>query len=474
LLYRTSRRRAVSFTDERRLESDGKRRRRPVYLSFQSPFSEKPAQSPVLKFLSHLRPTKSQRGEIIVSTRLNNQESDGLPEAQRRRLFIASCLALVVTAMIFVIRGDIASQVEGVFNLSHEQYGWVSTMAFFGFASSILLASPMLDALGMRNLLYLAFALHIGGIIAFIFAPSYTILYLSMLFAGFGNGLVEAVINPLIATVYSEQKTHKLNVLHAWWPGGLIIGGLLSVLMGRMGLDWKIQMGIVLIPTIVYGILIFGQAFPRTERLAAGISTGEMMKTAFHPAFLLLLCAMMVTASLELAPNQWVGSVLSTTANMSGTLVLVYGSAIMFILRFFAGPIAHRISPIGMMLASVTITAVGLWLLANVTTPTMAYLTATIFYVGVCFMWPTMLGITSERFPHGGAFTMGLMGFAGQFMLGVVIFKMGGVYDTWGPAAAFQFVAKLAIIPFVIFGAWWVKDYLAGGYKAVKLGQSQS
>jgi MFS family permease len=390
----------------------------------------------------------------------------------RQRLFVASCLSLVVTAMIFVIRGDIASQVEGVFRLSHEQYGFVSTMAFFGFATSILVASPMLDALGMRNLLYLAFALHIGGVIAFILAPSYTVLYLSMLFAGFGNGLVEAVINPLIATTYPEEKTHKLNILHAWWPGGLIIGGLLSVLMRNLGWSWQTQMGVVLIPTIAYGILIFGQKFPRTERLEAGVSTGEMIRTAFHPAFLLLMGCMMITASLELAPNQWVESVLRNTANLSGTLILVYGSAIMFVLRFFAGPIAHRISPIGMMWASVAITGLGLWLLSTVNTTGMAYVTATIFYVGVCFMWPTMLGITSERFPQGGAFTMGLMGFAGQFALGVVIFRMGGVYDAWGPSAAFQFVAKLAVIPFIVFALWWVKDYLAGGYKAVKLGQA--
>jgi MFS family permease len=342
-------------------------------------------------------------------------------------------------------------------------------MAFFGFATSILVASPMLDALGMRNLLYLAFALHIGGIIAFIVAPNYTILYTSMLFAGFGNGLVEAVINPLTATIYAEEKTHKLNVLHAWWPGGLIIGGLLAVVMGQIGLSWQIQMAVVLVPTVVYGVLIFGQKFPQTERAAAGIATGEMIKTAFKPAFLVLLVCMMITASIELAPNQWVESVLRRTADTSGTLILVYGSALMFVLRFFAGPIAHRISPIGMMWASVSITGIGLWLLSDVTSATMAYVTATIFYVGVCFMWPTMLGIVSERFPHGGAFTMGLMGFAGQFALGVVIFRMGGVYDAWGPSAAFSFVAKLALIPFVVFGIWWVKDYLAGGYKAIRL-----
>ncbi len=391
----------------------------------------------------------------------------------QRRLFLASCLSLVCTAMIFVIRGDITSQVQSAFTppLTNAEYGWVSAMAFFGFATSILLASPMLDALGMRNLLYLACALHIAGILAFILAPSYTVLYSSMLVAGFGNGLVEAVINPLAATLYPDEKTHRLNVLHAWWPGGLIIGGMLAILMNQMNLSWQTKMGIVLIPTVVYGILIFGQSFPKTERASAGISTSAMIKAALHPAFLLLMLVMMLTASIELAPGQWLEKVLRDTAQMSGTAILVYGSAIMFVLRFFAGPIAHRISPIGMMWASVTIAGLGLMLLATATTAGMAYLAATIFYVGVCFMWPTMLGITSERFPHGGAFTMGLMGFAGQFALGLVIFKMGGVFDEWGAAASFKFVAKLAIVPFIVFAVWWIKDFMTGGYKAIKLNE---
>lgn len=392
----------------------------------------------------------------------------------QRRLFTASCLSLVVTAMIFVIRGDIASQVQGSFTpaLTNAEYGWVSAMAFFGFATSIFVASPLLDALGMRNLLYLACFLHIGGIFAFIFSPSYTLLYTSMLFAGFGNGLVEAVINPLAATLYPDDKTHRLNVLHAWWPGGLIIGGILAILMNQMGLSWQTKMGIVILPAIAYGFLIFGQKFPPTERAAAGISTGEMIKAALNPAFLLLMFTMMLTASIELAPGQWLEKVLRDTAQMSGTMILVYGSALMFVLRFFAGPIAHKISPIGMMWASVTIAGVGLLLLATATTAGIAYLAATVFYVGVCFMWPTMLGITSERFPQGGAFTMGLMGFAGQFALGLVIFKMGGVFDEWGAAASFKFVSKLAIIPFVVFAVWWIRDYTKGGYKAVKLTQS--
>lgn len=390
------------------------------------------------------------------------------------RLYYASCLSLVVTAMMFVIRGDIAEQVEGVYTLTHEQYGVVSMLAFFGFAGSMIVVSPMLDFLGMRNLLYVACAFHIGGLLAFIFAPNYEVLKYSMLIAGMGNGLVEAVINPLIATLFPNDKTHKLNVLHAWWPGGLIIGGLLSVGMSQMGLTWQIQMGIVIIPTIVYGFMIFGQEFPKTERAAAGVSTGDMFKEAIRPSFILLLCCMMITASMELAPGQWVGSVLTELANMPGTLILVYGSAIMFVCRFFAGPLAHRISPIGMMWASATISIIGLYMLSNVETKMMAYVTATIFYLGVCFMWPTMLGIVAERYPKGGALTMGLMGFVGQVAVGVAIFKMGGLYDEMGPSSAFQFIAKLGIIVFVIFGIMWIKDFLSGGYKQVHLEEQKA
>jgi MFS family permease len=380
--------------------------------------------------------------------------------------------------MIFALRGNVEDlvladpAVRGFFNPSdlRADYGWLSTMAFFGFAASILVTSPMLDALGMRNLLYLAFALHIVGVLGFIVAPSYTMMSLTMLLAGFGNGLVEAVINPLIATMYPEEKTHKLNVLHAWWPGGLIIGGLLGYLMKQANLSWQMQMGVILIPTVVYGVMIFGQQFPLTERKASGVSFGEMLKTGLNPAFLLLIGCMMITASIELAPGQMVSSVLEKTAGMDGILILVYGSALMFVLRYFAGPIAHRISPIGMMWASVALAAAGLFLLASATTPAMAYVAATVFYVGVCFMWPTMLGITSERFPQGGAFTMGLMGFAGQFALGVVIFNMGKVRDRVGDGASFKYVAVLAVAPFVVFALWWFKDKAAGGYKAVKLG----
>ncbi len=387
----------------------------------------------------------------------------------RMRLFLASCAALVTTGMILIIRGDISSQVETAFQLTHEQYGFISSMAFYGVAASVLFVSPLLDLMGMRNLLYIAFVLHVGGIIGFITAPSYTVLYLSMLFAGFGNGLVEVVINPLCTSVYAEEKTRRLNILHAWWPGGLIIGGILSVLMGKLGWEWQTQMGIVLIPTFAYGALIFGQKFPVTERVEAGVSYNEMIKEILRPGFLLLLGCMMLTAATEVAPSQWVESVLRNTANMSGTMIFVYGSAIMFVLRFFAGPIAKRISPVGILWVSVFVSAIGLYLLSGVSSIGSAYLMATIFYAGVCFLWPTMLAVTSERFPKGGALLLGLMVFAGNFSIGTIVYKMGSVYDNWGAAAAFRFVSLFPAILFFVFGAWWIRDYLGGGYRAVKL-----
>lgn len=390
-------------------------------------------------------------------------------ENHRARLFIASCLALVTTAMIFVIRGNIQQQVMDAYQLTNEAYAFVSTMAFWGFASSILVASPLLDFLGMRNLLYLAFSLHIGGLLVFIFAPNYQALYLSMLFAGFGNGLVEAVINPLCATMYPDQKTHKMNVLHAWWPGGLIIGGLLAVGMSQLNLNWQLKIGIIILPALAYGFLIFGQKFPATERKEAGIPNREMWKEAIRPGFLLLLFCMMITASIELAPGQLVETVLRNTANMSGTMILVYGSALMFVLRFFAGPIAHRISPIGMMWASVTIASIGLFMLSKVDAAWTAYIAATIFYIGVCYMWPTMLGIAAEQFPRGGAVTIGWLGFAGNISVGIVTWIMGSIIDSTEAGASFQFASNLGIIVFLIFGAWWIKDYLRGGYKAIIL-----
>ena len=439
----------------------------------------------------------------------------------RTRLHIASCLALVVTAMILMIRQHVTNNVVAECGIDREMFGQIGMMAFYGLALSVITASSLLDMAGMRRLLLLAVVLHLGGLTAFMTTSSYPVLKYSMLVAGFGNGLVEAVINPLCATTYPDQKTHKMNVLHAWWPGGLIIGGFLAYLMTQMGWSWRTHIGIILIPTVVYAVLILTSEFPPTERVKAGVLTSEMFKEALRPGFLLLAGCMMLTAGTEVAPNNWMEPVMQDIAGMSGTILFVYGSALMFILRFFAGPLAKKISPIGMMWASSAVSGIGLFWLSRLSSPLAAVAAATVFYLGVCFMWPTMLGITAERYAKGGAFTLGVMGFIGNFSIGTLVAKMGSIYqnatteatagiraefaevagkaipvdlaqrfnldggailtpelarelsETFGgragAASAFQTVGYLPVILFFIFGAWWIRDYFTGGYKVVEL-----
>lgn len=391
----------------------------------------------------------------------------------QRQLFIASCLALVTTAMVFSVRAAVLDDLGAHFHVNKEAVGIFAGKAFLGFAAAIFLGGPLCDAVGMRTLLALACLLHLSGILLTIFAPSYDVLIWATFVVGLGNGLVEGVINPLIATIYPDQKTHKLNRLHAWWPGGLIIGGLAAYALTLVGLGWQIKMGLILIPAVTYGSMTLGQKFPATERVASGVSTGEMFREAFRPMFLLLALCMVLTATTELGPNQWMESVLRQTAKTPGILVLVYVSGLMFVMRFFAGPIAHRISPIGLLLGSAALSGVGLFALSYANDPFTAFAAATVFGIGVCYFWPTMLGVTSEQFPRGGALLLGLMGAIGNVAVDRALPIMGRLYDELGAAAAFRYVTLAPVALVVLFGVMVVYYQSKGGYRAVKIGEGE-
>ena len=280
--------------------------------------------------------------------------------ANRNKLFVASCVALVTTSMLFSIRGDILDALGADFKLSKEQLGIILSPAFWGFTVSILVGGSLVDLFGMRRLLYLASFGYVGGVLAILFAPTpsgpvtsltsdpgFIILYAAMLTLGLSQGLVEGVINPLCTTLYPDDKTHRMNLLHAWWPGGLIIGGLLAYTITKiMGLDgadvsaataslgWRIKLSLILFSALLYALLIRGQQFPATERVTAGVSTNQMLREALRPMFLLFWICMWMTAATELGPDQWVGSVISNLTGMSGILILVYTAGIMFVLRF--------------------------------------------------------------------------------------------------------------------------------------------
>lgn len=387
------------------------------------------------------------------------------------KLFAASCFALVVSAVAFGIRADIADALALHFNTTKEAVGWFGMGgAFWGFAISIFIGGQLCDWLGMKTLILLACVLQIVGIAGTVFAPSLSVLAMATLSVGLGNGLVEAVINPLVATIYPNDKTHKLNLLHAWWPGGIVIGGLVGYLLGNMGASWQVRQATVFIPAVIYGIMFLEMKIPKTERVQSGVSTGEMYKEILRPLFLVFLVCMLLTAATELGPGQWMGSIMGKLAGQ-GILVLVWISLIMCVGRLFAGPVVHKLRPNGMLVGSAAVAAVGLVLMSMVATKTGVFLAATVFAVGVCYFWPTMLGTTSERFPKGGALLMGLMGAAGMTSAGFAQPVIGSLLDRFkdNPTAALRVFAVLPAALVVIFGLILIADAAKGGYKAVKL-----
>jgi MFS family permease len=413
----------------------------------------------------------------------------------RQRLFVASCISLVTTSMVFSIRGDVLDAVAGDFKLTKQQIGVVLSPAFWGFTLSIMIGGALVDFFGMRRLLLLSSIGYIIAPLAIIFAPrpaaavtpyysdtGFIVLYAGMLALGLCQGLVEGVINPLVATMYKDDKTAKLNVLHAWWPGGLVIGGLLAYgITKAMGLDiagvapaaatvgWQLKMSLLIFPAAIYGIMTLREQFPPTERVQAGVPAGTMFREALRPMFLVLFVCMWMTASAELGPDQWTGSLITNLTGMSGILILVYTAGIMFLLRTFASGLAHRLTPPGLLMWASVFTAVGLFGLAGVNTPAGAFAAATIFGIGKAFFWPTMLGVTSEQFPRGGALLLAIMGGAGNLAVAFILPLMGGWYDSYGAATAFRYVGILPIILTVIFGVLYLRYRSIGGYRPIEL-----
>ena len=418
----------------------------------------------------------------------------------RDRLFLISCVALVTTAIAFSVRGDILDALGADFHLTNEQLGVLLSPAFWGFTVAIVVGGSLVDLLGMRRLLQVASLGYIIAPLAIIFAPrpavpvapyysdpGFIILYAGMLMLGLSQGLVEGAINPLVATMYSDDKTHRLNVLHAWWPGGLIVGGLLVYSITKtMKLDqtgvsactatfgWQVKIALVMIPAATFVLMMIGKKFPQTERVEAGVSARSMFAEVLRPMFLLMFVCMWMTASTELGPDQWVGTLITNLTGMRGILILVYTAGIMFLLRFFVGGrLAHRLSPLGLLSISAALSAIGLFGLGAVSTPIQAFLAATVFGLGKTFFWPTMLGVTSERFPRGGAVLLAIMGGAGNLAVAFILPMMGRWYDAHGAAVAFRYVGVLPIILTLIFAVLWQYYRSLGGYRAIQLDRTE-
>ncbi len=348
-----------------------------------------------------------------------------------RRLFLGSCIALIATSVAFATVGAIMLALKREFVLTNEQVGFIGGAALWGFAVSQLVFAPLCDTLGMRFLLRLSFLGHLAGTLTMIFAGGFWTLFGGALVIAMANGLVEAACNPLVATLYPDDKTVKLNQFHVWFPGGVVIGGLASFGLDAAGIgSWQIKLALILVPTSLYGILLLGQRFPATEGVQAGVGVGDSFKAALGTPFMwVMLIAMAMTASVELGPNRWVPAVLEA-GGMAGILVLVWINGLMALLRYRAGTVVHQLSNTGVLLTSAVLSGLGLLGLSIWGTGVLTILSATVFAVGVCYFWPTMLGTVSERVPRSGALGLGLMGTVGMATVGIVTSPlMGKVAD---------------------------------------------
>ena len=346
---------------------------------------------------------------------------------QAGRFFFASCIALIVTAMSFAIRGEIMGVWAQEFGLTNSQVGFVTGAAFIGFPLAMVIGGPLCDVIGMGRLVALAFLGHLGGTVLTIFAADYWTLFFATILVGAGNGFIEAACNPLIATLYPDNKTTKLNNFHVWFPGGIVIGGLLAYALDGAGMSWQIKIASMLPVTLVYGAMFWGMKFPPTERVSSGVSTGDMFKELLRPLFLVMAFCMILTASTELGTNQWIAELLSNVG-IAGILILVWINGLMAVGRMFAGPVVHRLSPPGMLVFSAIFSCIGLlWL--SVSSGTTSLVAATVFAIGICFFWPTMLGFTAEYIPKSGALGLAVMGAIGAVATSIAQPFLGWVYD---------------------------------------------
>lgn len=345
----------------------------------------------------------------------------------RSQLFVASCLALLVTSLSFGIRAGILNKLGTDFNLNASQLSTIAATAFWGFPLAVIIGGMVVDIIGMKRLLELAFLFHLAGILLTIFAGGFWSLFISTLLVGIANGTVEAACNPLVTALYPDNKTTKLNHFHLWFPGGIVIGTLISFYFTSLGISWQLQVATMLVPTAIYGYLFFKLGFPVTERVAAGVSTADMYKSLASPLFIFMIICMLGTAITELFTGQWIDVLLKTVTD-NALLILTISTGVMVIGRGLAEPVVHRLSPQGVLVISAILSALGLYLLGH-STGNSIFIGALVFGLGVCYFWPTMLGFVSENLPKTGAVGINLMGGAGMFAVSVYMMFMGRFYD---------------------------------------------
>src|SRR5262249_4570307 len=341
-----------------------------------------------------------------------------------KRLLWAGFFAIFASGVGFSVRGGILGIWAANYGFTQTELGAISGGGLTGFGIVILIGSLIADRIGYGRLMALALVLHILSAVLQLFTGQIFIaygkewtswnLFIAMFLFSIANGVCETVVNPMVATLFPKEKTHYLNILHAGWPAGLVAGVVLSYFIngGTIGgwaplghVDWVIQMSMFLIPVAIYGLMLLGQRLPRSEAHEAGVNYGAMFLAVATPVFLVLLLCHALVGFVELGTDSWIPKITGTimVVKTYGVLLFVYTSLLMFALRFFAGPIVEKISPLGLLCVSGVLGCLGLTLLANAPPGGPEGATAlvilacvaaaTVYSVGKTFLWPTMLAL---------------------------------------------------------------------------------
>ena len=344
-----------------------------------------------------------------------------------KRLFYGSCFALITTAFSFSIRAGILPQLGEEFQLSGQQLGFINSMWFLGFPISMILGGLFYHTIGPKKIMQFAFLTHTLGIILTIYSGGYVGLLISTLMIGIGNGCTEAACNPMIADAYEgKQMNTLLNRFHMWFPGGIVIGSLVSKFMTDASLGWQSQIWIIMIPTLIYAYLFVGQEFPK-PKIQVATSVAGNLKAMAKPIYIFILGCMALTAISEFGPQQWT-SLIMASSGAQPMVILALVTGLMAVGRYFGGDIVHRLDQTGVLLGSAVLAAIGI-LLFSTQTGMMTYVAAIFFALGICYFWPNMIGFVAEKIPASGALGMSIVGGMGMFSTSIFQPIIGGWID---------------------------------------------
>jgi MFS family permease len=379
-----------------------------------------------------------------------------MTQINKDRLFFASCTSLLLTAMTFAVR----ARLETVFGpaglgLTLEEIGYAFMPAFWGFTIAMILGGPLVDTIGMKKGMWLAFFFHTLGILTTLLAFDLDSLFVATLLMGLGNGMVEAVCNPMVASMYPDQKTKMLNRFHLWWPAGIVAGSIAGyIVMDLMTMSWHYMVGTLFIPLTIYGYTLLGQAFPITERVEMGISSSDAVRSLFRPLYIFIAFCMLLSAATELGTTQRIESLLKETG-VNALLVLAFINGVMMLGRYYAGPVSKKLSVVGMLLFSALFSFVGLQLLA-ISSGKYVFVSAAVFAIGITYFWPTTLAFISENIPESGAFGLSLMGGLGNLSVAIVLPLMGRYMDS---SVGVEVISRMSILPAVLFLCYLILQF---------------